>query len=278
MSKLHPDDPYLEGIGGTYKVLVLAPRAEVTYARKQQFVVTTELQERKMSKPNKPSIVFVHGLWADGSCFGKLIPTLQAEGHEVIAAQYGLDTVAGDVVAVKNALGRVSSPAILVGHSYGGTLITAAGADRRVAGLVYIAALAPDADETSQSLQAKFPTTDVFSHIEVADGRIWLKPDGVVCFAGDLTEQEQKLVWATQGVPAADLFNQKVDGTAWRSKPSWYIVATKDRTVHPELERFVAKRMGATTIETDTSHVPMLSNPSLVLDVIRKAASAVQKN
>ena len=115
-----------------------------------------------------------------------------------------------------------------------------------------------------KSLQAKFPTTDVFSHIEVADGRIWLKPDGVVCFAGDLTEQEQKLVWATQGVPAADLFNQKVDGTAWRSKPSWYIVATKDRTVHPELERFVAKRMGATTIETDTSHVPMLSNPSLV--------------
>jgi hypothetical protein len=82
MSKLHPDDPYLEGIGGTYKVLVLVPRAEVTYARKQQFVVTTELQERKMSKPNKPSIVFVHGLWADGSCFGKLIPTLQAEGHE----------------------------------------------------------------------------------------------------------------------------------------------------------------------------------------------------
>jgi pimeloyl-ACP methyl ester carboxylesterase len=146
----------------------------------------------------------------------------------------------------------------------------------RVAGLVYIAALAPDADETSQSLQAKFPTTDVFSYIEIADGRIWLKPDGIVCFAGDLPEQEQKLVWATQGVPAADLFNQKVDGTAWRSKPSWFIVATKDRTVHPELERFVAKRMGATMVETASSHVPMLSNPALVLDVIRKAANAVQ--
>jgi pimeloyl-ACP methyl ester carboxylesterase len=231
-----------------------------------------------MSDQTKPSIVFLHGLWADGSCFSKLIPALQAEGHQVIAAQYGLDTVAGDVAAVKAALGRVSSPAILVGHSYGGTLITAAGTDPRVAGLVYIAALAPDADETSQSLQAKFPTTDVFSHIEVADGRIWLKRDGVVCFAGDLPEHEQKLVWATQSVPAADLFNQKVDGTAWRSKPSWYIVAAKDRTVHPELERFVAKRMGATTYEADSSHVPMLSKPSLVLDAIGNAANAVQKS
>jgi pimeloyl-ACP methyl ester carboxylesterase len=228
-----------------------------------------------MNQQTKSSIVFAHGLWADGSCFSKVIPTLQAEGHEVIAAQYGLDTLAGDVAAVKNALGRVSRPAVLVGHSYGGTVITAAGADSRVAGLVYIAALAPDGDETSQSLQAKFPATDVFAHIEVADGRIWLKHDGVGCFAGDLPEHEQKLVWATQAVPAADLFNQKAEGTAWRSKPSWYIVASKDRTVHPDLERFVAKRMGATTMEIASSHVPMLSNPSFVTDVIRAAAKAV---
>jgi len=176
---------------------------------------------------------------------------------------------------VKSALRRVSSPAILVGHSYGGTLITAAGTDPSVAGLVYIAALAPDADETSQSQQAKFPTTDVFSHIEVADGRVWLKPEGVVCFAGDLPEQEQKLIWATHAAPAADLFNQKVEGTAWKSKPSWYVLATKDRAVHPELQRFVAKRMGASIIETASSHVPMLSNPGLVIDVIRTAAKAV---
>jgi pimeloyl-ACP methyl ester carboxylesterase len=149
-----------------------------------------------MSTQTKPSIVFVHGLWADGSCFGKLIPTLQAEGHQVIAAQFGLDTLASDVAAVTSALGRVSSPAILVGHSYGGTLITAAGADPRVAGLVYICALAPDADETSQSLQAKFPVTDVFSHIEVADGRIWLKPDGIVCFAGDSPSRSRS--WSGQ--------------------------------------------------------------------------------
>ncbi len=230
-----------------------------------------------MSKQTKPSIVFAHGIWADGSSFGKLIPTLQREGHEVIAAQYGLDTMAGDVSAVRSALARVSSPAILVGHSYGGTLITAAGTDPRVVGLVYIAALAPDANETSQSLQAKFPVTDVFSYVEVADGRAWMKPEGVACFAGDLPEEQQKLVWATHAAPMADLFSQKVEGTAWRSKPSWYIVAAKDRTVQPELERFVAKRMEATTIETPSSHVPMLSNPALVLDVIRKAANAVQK-
>jgi pimeloyl-ACP methyl ester carboxylesterase len=230
-----------------------------------------------MSNQSKPSIVFVHGIWADGSSFGKLIPPLQAEGHDVIAAQYGLDTLAGDVAAVKGTLARVSGPVILVGHSYGGTLITAAGIDPRVAGLVYIAALAPDADETSQSQQDKFPVTDVFSHIEVADGRVWMKLDGVACFAGDLSLEEQKLVWATHAAPAADLFTQKVEGTAWRSKPSWYVVANRDRTVHPELQRFVAKRMGATVFETDSSHVPMLSQPDFVLDVIRKATNAVQK-
>jgi pimeloyl-ACP methyl ester carboxylesterase len=214
-------------------------------------------------------------IWADGSSFSKIIPTQQAEGHEVIAAQYGLDTLAGDVAAVKSALARVSSPAILVGHSYGGTLITAAGTDLRVAGLVYIAALAPDTDETSQSLQAMFPVTDVFSYVEVSDGRVWMRPEGVKCFVGDLPEQEQKLVWATHAAPAADLFTQKVEGTAWRSKPSWYVVANKDRTVQPELQRFLAKRMGATTYEADSSHVPMLPSPGLVIDVIRAAAKAV---
>src|SRR4029450_9495430 len=230
-----------------------------------------------MANQSKPSIVFVHGLWADGSCFAKLIPTLQKEGCEVIASQHGLDSHAGDVTCVKRTLGRVSEPVILVGHSYGGSVITAAGTDARVAALVYVAAFAPDADETTQSLQEKFPATDIFSHIEVADGRVWLKSDGVSSFAGDLPEEEQKLVWATHAAPVADLFKQKVEGTAWRSKPSWWITATNDYTIQPELERFVAKRMGATIFETDSSHVPMLSQPEFVLDVIRKAATAVME-
>jgi pimeloyl-ACP methyl ester carboxylesterase len=225
--------------------------------------------------PAKASIVFAHGLWADGSCYSKVIPALQADGHQVVSAQNSLDTLEGDVAAVTRALGRVSSPAILVGHSYGGTVITAAGTDDRVAGLVYIAALAPDESETSQSLQEQFPVTDIFAHIEIADGRIWMLPSGIGCFAGDLSEQEQQLVWAAQGVPAADLFNQKLDGTAWRTKPSWYIVANNDRTVQPDLERFVAKRMGAHTYDVDSSHVAMLAQPDFVLDVIRTAANSI---
>jgi pimeloyl-ACP methyl ester carboxylesterase len=225
--------------------------------------------------PAKASIVFAHGLWADGSCYRKVIPALQADGHQVVSAQNSLDTLEGDVAAVTRALGRVSSPAILVGHSYGGTVITAAGTDDRVAGLVYIAAVAPDDGETTQSLIDQFPPTDVFAHIEIADGRIWMLPSGIGCFAGDLPEQEQRLVWATQGVPAADLFNQKLGGTAWRTKPSWYIVANNDRTVQPDLERFVAKRMGAHTYDLDSSHVAMLSQPESVLDVIRTAANSI---
>src|SRR5690349_20003071 len=230
------------------------------------------------SRQNKPGIVFCHGLWADGSCFNKLIVPLQAEGYECIAAQYGLNSTAEDVALTKATIGRVNGPVILVGHSYGGSVITGAGTDDRVVGQVYICALAPDADETSQTQQSNFPRTAVFSHIDVKEGRIWLIPDGIDDFAGDLPETEKKLVLATQGVPKPDLIEAKVGGTAWKSKPSWYIVGRKDRTVHPDLERFFAKRMGATTYELDSSHVPMLSQPERVLDVIRTAAKAVRES
>jgi pimeloyl-ACP methyl ester carboxylesterase len=220
---------------------------------------------------NKPSIVFAHGLWADGSCFSKLIPTLQAEGHQCIASQHPLNDVNDDVATVIKAIGRVNGPVILVGHSFGGTLITAAGIDDRVAGLVYISALAPDETETSQSQQEQFAGTEVFKQIEIADGRVWLRPEGIGYFCGDLSEEEQQLVWATATPPAADIFEKKANGTAWKSKPSWYIVANHDQTVNPELERFVAKRMDASVTALDSSHVPMLSEPQRVLEVIRAA-------
>jgi pimeloyl-ACP methyl ester carboxylesterase len=226
---------------------------------------------------SKPSIVFCHGLWADGSCFSKLIAPLQAEGLECIAAQYGLNSTEEDVTLTKATINRVPGPVILVGHSYGGTVITGAGTHDRVAGLVYICALAPDADESSQTQQSNFPRTPVFSHIDVKDGRIWLLPDGIDDFCGDLPDHEKKLVYAAQGVPKPDLFDAKAGGTAWKSKPSWYIIGKKDRTVHPDLERAMAKRMNATSYELDSSHVPMLSQPASVLDVIRAAAKAVQE-
>jgi pimeloyl-ACP methyl ester carboxylesterase len=241
---------------------------DVTFAKAEEV--------SKVSNSAKPSIVFCHGVWADGSSFSKVIPPLQTQGYEVAAAQYGLNTNVDDVAAVKGTLGRVKSPAILVGHSYGGSVITAAGTDDRVIGLVYIAAFAPDTDETSQAQIDKFPKADVLNHVEVANGRAWLKSEGVADFAGDLSEQEQKLVFATQFAPDAGLFGKNAAGVAWKTKPSWYIVATKDHTINPEYERFAAKRMKASVTEVESSHVVMLSKPAAVVEVILKAADAVQ--
>jgi pimeloyl-ACP methyl ester carboxylesterase len=230
-----------------------------------------------MSNKIKPTIVFCHGIWADGSCFNKVIPALQADGHEVIAVQYGLDSFDGDVAMVKRTLNRVGSPVLLVGHSYGGATITAAGIDERVKGLVYIAAVAPDAGETVQNQLDKHPS-DIFTRVEVADGRAWMLPNGTEFFAGDLSAEEQKVVWATHYAPVFDLFHQQklgVGDIAWKTKPSWYVLATKDHTVHPDLQRWVSKRMGANVTEVASSHVPMLSQPDVVIEVIRKAAASL---
>ena len=232
-----------------------------------------------MPAASKPAIVFCHGIWADGSCFNKVIPALLADGHDVISVQYGLDSYAGDVAAVKRTLNRVGQPVLLVGHSYGGATITAAGVDDRVAGLVYIAAVAPDAGETVQNQLDKYPS-DIFTRVEVADGRAWMLPNGPEFFAGDLSPEDQRLVWATHYAPVFDLFQQQkltAADVAWRTKPSWYVLATQDHTVHPDLQRWVSKRMGADVTEVASSHVPMLSQPDVVIAVIRKAAAAVQK-
>lgn len=130
-----------------------------------------------------------------------------------------------------------------------------------------------DAGETVQDQLDKYPS-DIFSRVEVADGRAWMLPNGTEFFAGDLSEKEQKLVWATHYAPVFDLFHQQkldADSIAWKSKPSWYVLATQDHTVHPDLQRWVSKRMGATITEVASSHVPMLSQPDVVIDVIRKA-------
>ena len=145
-------------------------------------------------------------------------------------------------------------------------------------GLVHIAAVAPDAGETVQNQLDKYPS-DIFTRVEVADGRAWMLPNGTEFFAGDLSEEDQKLVWATHYAPVFDLFHQQklsADNIAWKSKPSWYVLATQDHTVHPDLQRWVSERMGATVTEVASSHVPMLSHPNVVINVIRKAVAAVQ--
>jgi pimeloyl-ACP methyl ester carboxylesterase len=231
-----------------------------------------------MVADDKPSIVFAHGPWADGSCFGRVISELQAEGYEAISSGYGLESLEGDVAATIRALGRVTSPSVLVGHSYGGSVITVAGTDARVAGLVYIAALAPDVGETSQTQLSNFPIADICSDIEVEDGRVWMFPEGVESLAGDLSARDKAVVWATHRAPAADLFDAEVNDAAWKTKPSWYIVANQDRTTQPDLQRFFAERMGATTYELESSHMVMLSHPEVVFDVIREAAEALQNS
>src|SRR6516165_5919805 len=171
---------FLLTTGGTVAAGVIARGGRLI----NEFTSQQPYKKEGKMKGTKPSIVFCHGIWADGSCFSKVIPALQSEGLQCIAAQYSLNTTADDVATVKRTLGRVSSPAILVGHSYGGSVITGAGTDDRVVGLVYIAAFAPDADETSQTQPSNFPKTDVLSHIKVADGRIWLLPEGIDSTAG----------------------------------------------------------------------------------------------
>ncbi len=229
-----------------------------------------------MTADDKPSIVFAHGLWADGSCFGRVISELQAEGYEAISSGYGLESLDGDVAATIRALGRVTSPSVLVGHSYGGSVITVAGADARVAGLVFIAALAPDVGETSQTQPSNFPIPDIFSDVEVVDGRIWMFPEGVDCFAGDLSAQDKAVVWATHRAPAANVLEAEVSTAAWKTKPSWYVVANEDRCVQPDLQRFFAARMDAITYEVESSHMVMLSRADFIIDVIRQAAQALQ--
>jgi pimeloyl-ACP methyl ester carboxylesterase len=207
-----------------------------------------------------------------------VIPALQADGHEVIAVQYGLDSYEEDLATVKRTLNRVGSPVILVGHSYGGATITGAGMDDRVVGLVYIAAVAPDAGETVQDQLDKYPS-DIFGCVEIADNRAWMQKDGTKFFCGDLSEKEQKLVRAMHIAPIADLLQQQkltAEQVAWRTKPSWYVLATEDHTVNPDLQRWVSKRMGANVTEVASSHVPMLSKPDVVIEVIRKAVAATQ--
>lgn len=185
--------------------------------------------------------------------------------------------VTGSGPSGRRALARVSAPAILVGHSWGGFVITAAGTDERVAGLVYVAALAPDAGETPQDLIGKYAPPPLFSHLDSEEGRLWINRDGISDFCGDLPQAEQQLVWATQGSAAEAVLGASTESPAWRTKPSWFVISTQDRAVDPELQRFEAGRMGATVVEVDSSHVPMLSHPrsSWTPSARRRGASEV---
>lgn len=228
--------------------------------------------------PHAASIVLVHGMWADGSSWSRVIPPLQAHGHFVVAAQIPLTSVADDVAATRRILAELNGPTILVGHSYGGFVISAAANDAaRVAGLVFIAAFAPEKGETLLSLGGKFPPLEVNQHLLLdAQGFAWIDPEAFPPhFAGDVEPIAARAMAAAQKPAAHGILGTQAGRAAWQALPSWYLVASEDRMIRPEAERWMARRIKATTREVAASHAAMVSQPDVVADLILAAAQAV---
>jgi pimeloyl-ACP methyl ester carboxylesterase len=221
------------------------------------------------------NIVLVHGAWADGSSWAKIIPILEKKGFHVTAVQNPLTSFADDVAATKRIIDAQDGPVLLVGHSYGGAVITEAGNDPKVVGLVYVAAFAPDTGESSGSLGKPYgPTPGVTELRPLADGFLVLTPKGVQeDFAADLGSAEKDLLLATQTPTQGAVLGATISTAAWHSKPSWFVIAANDRMISPEQERATAKRMNSQTLTLPTSHVPMLSKPKEVAEFIGIAAS-----
>jgi pimeloyl-ACP methyl ester carboxylesterase len=223
--------------------------------------------------PVAKNVVLVHGLYADGSSWIDVIPYLQRAGLKVTAVQNPLTSLADDVAATRRVLALQDGPTVLVGHSFAGTIISEAGNDPIVSALVYVAARAPDAGEDFAALAARFPKPPAGAGIVKANGFFWLSEEAFLKdFAGDVEPSRARALYAVQGRGAEALPNTKTTTAAWRMKPTWYQVSTEDRTINPDLERFLAKRMNATTIELDSSHVSLVSHPKEIADLILLAA------
>jgi len=226
----------------------------------------------------RPNIVLVHGAWADGSSWSGVIERLQADGFQVRAPQFPLTSLADDVARLRQVLEFQNGPTIVAGHSYGGQIITALGTDApNVVGLVYIAAFALDEGESLGALLSQGPVTPALSHLFTdSRGFGWLSEDDFVDhFAADVDTTRAHVLYAVQQPLASSAFTDVVGAPAWRSLPSWYLVAQNDEALPPDAERQFAARMGATTIEVPSSHVAMVSHPQEVSDLIEKAAAAV---
>jgi pimeloyl-ACP methyl ester carboxylesterase len=226
----------------------------------------------------RPNIVLVHGAWTEGSCWSGVIERLQADGYHVTAPQFPLTTQADDVARLRQVLDLQDGPTIVAGHSYGGQVITALGADApNVAGLVYIAAFGLDQGESLAALLAQGPMTPALVHMFIdKQGFAWSSEDDFVNhFAGDVDPVQAKVMYAAQQPIAMSIFEEVMDVPAWKALPTWYLVAANDEALPPEAERLFATRMGATTVEIPSSHVAMVSHPSEVAELIKTAAEAV---
>lgn len=219
-------------------------------------------------------ILFVHGAWANSSAWDKVLPLIDAAGLKGTAVSLSLTSLSDDVATVKRAIALIDEPLLLVGHSYGGVVITEAGSDAKVAGLVFVAAFAPDVGESAASLGAGAPPTRLLEVVRPDEQHFFkLTREGVdEVFAQDLPAAERALIFATQNPLSGAALGAEVTAPAWKEKPSWYLLASEDHTIHPELQKKMAARIEATTVTVAASHVAMLSQPDAVAKLIVQAA------
>ena len=230
------------------------------------------------SSKSEMGVILIHGAWADGSSWSAVIEQLQAEGHKVTAPQFPMTSLADDVARLRQVLTLQDGPTVLVGHSYGGQIMTALGADApNVAGLVYIAAFGLDEGESLGALLAQGPVTPALAHQFVDNrGFVWLSEDDFVNhFAADVDPVKARVLYAVQQPLAAAAFNDVMGVPAWKSLPSWYMVAVDDEALPADAERLFAKRMGATVVEVPSSHLAMVSHPGEVAKLTEAAAESV---
>jgi pimeloyl-ACP methyl ester carboxylesterase len=232
-----------------------------------------EASAQAANPPAARNVVLVHGAWADGSSWGEVIPRLQAAGMNVTAVQNPLTSLADSVAAARRELALQDGPTVLVAHSWGGTVISEVGTDPKVSSLVYVAARAPDANEDFVALSAKFPAGPVRAGVEEHDGftTIAEKPF-LESFANGVDHKTAETLFAVQQPAAATLFGEKTSAAAWHTKPSWYAVSNRDRTINPDLQRFLAERMKATTVSVDAGHLSLVSHPREIANLILQAA------
>lgn len=226
----------------------------------------------------KPNIVFVHGAWADGSCWSEVVRQLQADGYHVISPQFPMSSLAADVARLREVLRFQTGPTLIVGHSYGGQIMTALATDApNAVGLIYIAAFGLDEGESLGALLSQGPVTPALVHMFTDEqGYTWLSEDDFVNhFAADVEPDRARVLHAAQQALAAAAFNDVMGVPAWKALPSWYLVASNDEAIPPDAERQFAARMGAVTVEIPSSHVAMVSHPSDVASLIKTAADKV---
>ena len=223
--------------------------------------------------PRVQNVVLVHGLYADGSSWANVIGLLQDAGLNVTSVQNPLTTLAESVAATRRALAMQHGPTVLAGHSWSGTIVSEVGSDPNISALVYVAARAPDAGEDFPALAKTFPTPPASAGVVITDGFAQLSEAAFMNdFANAVNRRVARQLYAAQASNIVTLTTEKTTSAGWRSKPTWYAVSKQDRTINPELERFLAKRMNASTIEVDAGHLSLVSHPRVIADLILASA------